>query len=127
LGMWDGAASLQVIPEDTWAALVSQLDPQGRVAFALDVSPNRDYASIAVAGFVAGGEVASVQVVDNRRDTGWVATRLAELTSRWRYSAVVLDSGGPAASLLPDLRQARVKRVHTITARDVVQACGEFY
>lgn len=126
LGMWDGVASLSVIPEDTWAALVSETDPDGRVAFAVDVSPDRSRATIGVAGWL-GDERVMVQAIDNRKGTGWVAPRLAELTARWPHVGVVIDSGGPAASLLPDLKAQRIKRVTMIGSREVAQACGAFY
>jgi hypothetical protein len=126
LGMWDGLASLAVIPEDTWAALAGETDPEGRVVFAVDVSPDRSRASIGVAGYLADGRV-MVQAIENRKGTGWIVPRLAELTTRWSYSAVVIDSAGAAASLLPDLKRAKVRRVQVISTRDVVAACGGFY
>jgi hypothetical protein len=126
LGMFDGSGSLSVIPEDSWSALASELDPSGRVVFAIDVSPDRSRASIGVAGFIDGERV-MVQAIENRKGTGWVAPRLAELTTRWPYAAVVLDSGGAAASLLPDLKTAKVRKVMTISTREVVQATGLFY
>ncbi|WP_166140838.1 terminase large subunit [Nocardioides ochotonae] len=127
LGMWDGSlAALRVIPEDAWAALVSDADPEGRVVFAVDVSPNRDHASIAVAGRIADGRV-SVQVVDNRRGTGWVVDRLASLTARWPTAYVAVDSIGPAASLLPEMKRAKIKRIKVLSGREVAQACGGFY
>ena len=126
LGQWDGVASLRVIPEDLWLSLKSETDPDGRVAFAIDVSPDRSRASIGVAGYLPDGRV-MVQAIENRRGTGWVVDRIAALTARWPHVAVVLDSGGPAASLLPDLKRAKVKRVVTISSREVAQACGAFY
>lgn len=126
LGMWTGIAVHSVIDEGTWSALVSEIDPSGRVAFAIDVSPDRQKASIGVAG-VIDGERVMVQVIDNRKGTGWVANRMKELTQRWPHVAVVIDSGSPAASLLPDLKRAGVKKVVTIGAREVAQATGAFY
>lgn len=126
LGMFDGAGSLSVIPEDTWAALACESDPTSRVVFAIDISPDRQRASIGVAGLLDDDRV-HVQTIENRKGTGWVAPRLAELTKRWPYLIVVLDSGGPAASLLPELKRAKVKRVHTITATEVARATGQFY
>lgn len=126
LGKWDGALSHSVIPEDSWAALAAETDPQGRVAFAIDVAPDRSRASIGVAGYV-DGELVMVQAIENRKGTGWVASRLAELTARWPYVSVVLDSGGPAASLLPDLKKARIKRVYTLSTAEVARAAGLFY
>ena len=126
LGQWDGVASLSVIPEDAWAALASQTDPTGRVAFAVDISPDRSRASIGVAGHTPDGRV-MVQAIENRKGTGWVVPRLAELASRWQYVAVVVDLGGPAASLLPDMKAARIRRVLTINTREVAASCGQFY
>lgn len=126
LGMWDGAATLSVIPEDTWAALAGETDPDGRVVFAIDVSPDRQRASIGVAGLLADDRV-MVQAIENRKGTGWVVPRLKELTERWPYIQVIVDSGGAAASLLPELKRAKVRRVNVIGASDVVRSCGGFY
>lgn len=126
LGMWDGLASLAVIPEDTWNALAGESDPEGRVAFAIDVSPDRGRASIGVAGRLADGRT-MVQAIENRKGTGWLAPRLKELTDRWPHVTVIVDSGGAAAALLPELKRLRVRRVQVISTRDVVAACGGFY
>ena len=127
LGMWSGSGDFAVIPEDTWDALRSELTPEGRVMVAIDVSPDRSRASVALAGFLADGERIQVEVVDNRKGTGWVVDVVKRLTERNPYFNVILDAGGPAASLLPDLKKARIRRVETFTAREVVQGCGFFY
>lgn len=126
LCMFDGAGALSVIPEDTWAALAGETDPDGRVVFAIDVAPDRQRASIGVAGLLKDDRV-MVQAIENRKGTGWIVPRLKELTERWPYLMVVLDSGGAAASLLPELKRAKVRRVTVIGASDVVRACGGFY
>lgn len=126
LGMWDGVGVFSVIPEDAWHSLVSDAVVEGRVAFAVDVSPDRKKASIGVAGHIAGDRV-MVQVIDNRKGVGWVAGRLRELTDRWPHVAVIIDSAGPAASLLPDLKKAGVKRIKVIGSNEMKAACGAFY
>lgn len=126
LGMWDGAATLAVIPEDTWNALAEATDPEGRVTFAVDISPDRQRASIGVAGRLADGRV-MVQAIENRKGTGWVALRLKTLTDTWPTLSVIIDAGGAAASLLPELKRLKVRRVRVINTRDVVAACGAFY
>lgn len=126
LGMWDSTASGSVFDDEQWKALVSQTDPGGRVVFAVDVSPNRDRASIGVAGYLPDGRV-MVQTIENRRGTGWVAGRLKELTDRWPTLGVLIDTAGPAASLLPDLKRLRVKRIRLLATNDVKAACGMFY
>lgn len=126
LCMFDGAGALSVIPEDTWAALAGETDPDGRVVFAIDVAPDRQRASIGVAGLLKDDRV-MVQAIENRKGTGWIVPRLKELTERWPYLMVIVDSGGAAASLLPELKRAKVRRVNVIGASDVVRACGGFY
>ena len=126
LGMWDTAATKAVINMDTWAALTDvqsqALDP---VAFALDVSPDRSSAAIASAGVRADG-LSHVVVVDTKAGTGWVVDRLVELNGRWKPCAVVVDSRGPAASMIPAL-EARGVVVTTTTTAEVGRACGAFY
>lgn len=126
LGQWDGVASLRVIPEDSWAAIASEADPTGRVCFAIDISPDRSRASIGVAGHIASDRV-MVQAIENRKGTGWIVPRLVELTARWPHVSVIVDLGGPAASLLPELKRAGVRRVTTINTREVAASCGAFY
>lgn len=126
LGSWRGVSSFSVIDEDTWHALASELDPKGRVAFAIDVSPDRSRASIGVAGYVDGERV-MVQTIENRKGTGWVANRVKELTEKWPHTAVLVDTAGPASALLPALKKAKVRRLVLLNTSDVTRACGAFY
>ena len=118
----------QVIPEDLWAAradLGSQI--VGRPAFAVDTNPERTWSSIAVAGLTnRSGGGGHVEVVDHRRGTGWVVSRVRELVERWDPCAVVIDPGGPAASLVADLEAAGVELTEP-TVRDHAAACGAIY
>jgi hypothetical protein len=126
LGMWDGAASLAVIPEDTWNALAEASLPEGKFVFAIDVSPDRTRASIGAAARLADGRT-WVHTVENRKGTAWVALRVRELTEAYTTASVLVDSGGAAAALLPELKRLKVRRVRVITTRDVAMACGAFY
>lgn len=127
LGKWTGTTSYAVIAEDTWESLRSDSLTVGKVTVAIDVSPDRSRASVAVAGYLEGGQRVQVEIPANRKGTGWVVEVVKRITSQHPYYNVVLDSGGPAASLLPDLQKAHIRRVQTFTAREVVQACGFFY
>ncbi len=110
-----------IINLDMWAALA---DPSGVITgkgvFALDVSPDRAWASIAVAGKRAD-DLDQVELVEHRRGTGWVVPWLAE-----RRSKVILDARSPAGSLIPELEQARIE-VEPVTTREHCRACGSFY
>lgn len=98
------------------------LDP---VAFAIDVTPSMDWASIGVAGRRADG-LLHVELVEHEAGTAWVVDRVLQLIERWGPCAVVLDAGGPAGSLTPDLDAAGIE-LKVPKSRDVTSACGAFY
>lgn len=118
---------------DAWDALA---DPDAKatptVAFAVDVPPSRDAASISMASRLENGDV-MIELVDRREGTSWVPERLAQLKARWSPVAVVVDEYSAAGSLLrppaPDSKVRRIGRVATlqIGIREYAEACGEFY
>lgn len=129
----DTADTWQVIGEDAWRALgdgTSRVaDP---VAFAIDTTPERSHSAICVAG--ANGDSLHIEVVDHRPGTGWVVERMVELVGKWNPCAIVVDPGGPAASLIPDLRKALVGALQQNEdllvepkTRQVAGACGQFF
>ncbi|MFI6819256.1 hypothetical protein ACIBG7_43195 [Nonomuraea sp. NPDC050328] len=121
-----------VIGQAAWQAVqepASQVvDP---VAFALDVTPDRSWAAIAVAGRRADG-LSHVEItgrdgaLDHRPGTDWVVPRAVQLVEAWEPCAFVVDPGGPAGSLIPELEAAGIE-VTRPTAREHAQACGAFY
>ncbi len=115
-----------VIDLGVWA---SRADPkstiQGPVFFVFDVSPDRAFASIGVAGHRADGK-AHVEVIERRRGTSWVADRAEELLKAHTNLGIGCDASGPAASLLPDFRAKNID-VITISAKEHAQACGILY
>lgn len=119
-------AEWSVIPQDAWDALADPAsalaDP---VAFALDVTPDRAYGSIAAAGRRPDG-LEHVELIDHRPGTGWMVSRMRDLVKRWSPCAVVVDGAGPAGSLIPGLEAAGIE-VIVPSARDHAQACGAFY
>ncbi len=123
-GVPDSIEAGGVVSLDQWNMLA---DPKSSIdgppVFAVDVSPDREWSSIAAAGLRADG-LPHVEVVERRPGTGWVAGRLAELTAKWS-SAVVLDPSSPSGALLPELRSAGVTVVE-MTQRAHAQACGAF-
>jgi hypothetical protein len=130
LGEWS------VIKKDDWEEL---LDPEsrraGEVAFAVDVTPSRDWACISAYG-LRGDGLGHVEVVDHRPGTDWVVERLVTLKERWKPVAVGLDVKGPAGSLLVDLEKAGICRPEDAddpqpgdlaipTTQEVAAACGQ--
>ncbi|GAA2929777.1 terminase [Streptomyces enissocaesilis] len=121
----DAADSWQVIGEDAWRALGDGTSKPGDpVAFAVDTTPERSHSAICVAG--PSGDATHVEVVDHRPGTGWVVERMVELQEKWGPRAIVVDPGGPAGSLIPDLERAGLQIAQPKT-REVAQACGQFY
>lgn len=114
-------ADERVIPPGAWSDACSPTaSPDGRPTFALDVNPDRSAAAIVAAS------PGVAEVVDIRAGTGWLVERAIELSARWDGPGWVVDSTGPAASLVPDLTRAGL-RVHAATPRELVAACGQFY
>lgn len=127
LGMWGYASTHAVIDPDLWLSLGderSEID--GPQAFAVDVSPDRSKASIAVAGSRADGLLHVEYIPSAAKGVGWVVDRLVELAEKWSPVAVVIDNAGPAASLIPEIEKRGVE-VTTTSVREMGQACGAFY
>ena len=126
LGIWFEDETQAVIESDVWKSLA---DPQSRIegarAFAVDVSPDRKWTSIAVSGRRADGE-RHIEIVDRNHGTRWVVPRLLELVEKWKPIALLLDPAGPAGRFVADLEEAGVEFT-AVGARDVAQACGLFY
>jgi hypothetical protein len=128
LGLWppDGDARWAVIPRGDWQAAAdpdsTAVDP---VAFAVTLSSDRQWATIAAAGRRADG-LTHVEIVDRRPGTGWVITRLADLIARWSPCAVVIDRGSPASSLAAEADEAQLP-LTPIQTRDVAAAAGAMY
>lgn len=99
--------------------------PCGSVAVAVDVTPDRAWTSIAVAGRREDG-VDHVELVDHMGGTGRAVERLVELFERWSPVAVALDPAGPAGSLLAELERAGVP-VMSVSAREHASACGAIH
>lgn len=131
LGWWDEPLGDSIIGEGLWTNLLAEDSTIDRATFALDVSPERDWASIVVAGVNQYGrthiEITSRDgVLDHRPGTNWVRDRLVQLAADRGGLAVNIAAGSAAESLAPDLDNAGI-RVERIAMRDVVSACGRFY
>jgi hypothetical protein len=141
LGVGDYPADVedtwQVIPEVAWRALADpQAAPGDPVTFAVDATPERSHAAICAAGQY--GPVAAVEVIDHRPGIGWVVARARELQEKWGPTAWVIDAGGPAGSLIPELERPYTPEgadgrerpglvIVQPTVREVAQAAGGFY
>jgi phage terminase large subunit-like protein len=127
MGIPDDVEGATVFPGEVWAACEEwPLTQQpGRLVFAVEVTPDRDAATIMAAGVRPDGRV-HVEVIEAKPDTAWLMPRLLALTKKWRPGQLVIDPGGPAGSLLRDLDDHRIKP-RLMGSREVAQACGAFY
>jgi hypothetical protein len=115
-----------VIDGGTWQACRDvQSAMAGVPCFAVDVTPDRAWSAIGVAGY-RGDRRVHVEIVAHQPGTEWVPARLAELYRHWHPWPVIIDPAGPAGSLLIDLAQLDVA-TETTSAREYAAACGQFY
>jgi phage terminase large subunit-like protein len=122
LGIVETQAGGGAIPLDQWQRLTdADSNIVGPLSIALDVSPDREWASFAAAGKRAD-DVDHVEIIDRRPGTGWIIERAAELASKWSTS-ITLDPSSPAGGLLGDLQSAGVS-VAEVSQRSHAQACG---
>jgi hypothetical protein len=124
LCLWDPelGSDLSVIPPAAWEACRDpKSGPVGGVSFSVDVSPDREWASIAVAGESGNGGV-HVEVIERHPGTLWLAARVAEVQAKWG-GTVAISKGSPAWSLETDLVEAGVE-LTPVSTEEHSQACG---
>jgi phage terminase large subunit-like protein len=112
MDLWNGLADEHSVPADP-------------VAFAVDVSPDRASACVAVAGLRRDG-LEHVEIAASQGGTGWVVDRVAAMCRKWSPVGVAVVPSHAAGALLPDLRAAEVPVVE-LSGTDYTKACGRFF
>lgn len=138
LGIWPPKHTAgSTIDLETWAALAEAESVAGEMcALAVDVTPLRDHASIAMYSVRPDG-IGHIQLLDHREGTEWLLGRLLQLKARWNPAAIAVDIRSPAGSLLTELEKLgvtrsadpdRPKRGDLIvpTTYEAAAACGQF-
>jgi len=127
LGVWDDPpvnAVGSIIPIEQWDALADETHPiVSGETFALDVSPDRQRASFAVAGRCADGRL-QVEVIDARPGASWVVDRAVRLYQDHR-KPIRIEKGSPAGSFGALFLEAGVQ-VDEVSAADHARATGQF-
>ena len=111
LGIWptevrtsNGAISLQ-----HWDGLADEKSKRvGDIAIGVDITPERDRASIAICGRREDG-LFHWQVIDERPGIDWIVKRLVELVKKYKPVAIVIDGKSPAGSLITALSKVGIK------------------
>jgi hypothetical protein len=126
VGFWPRADGLPgVIDLDAWEACEDSDTPlSGPVFLGFDVARDRQHTTIAAASVCDDG-LAHIEIIERRPGTD-VAERLAELQHAHQPTAIVTDSKGPVASLLPELEQAGVKAT-VLEYQEVAAAAGMLF
>lgn len=117
-----GAAE-PMISDELWSACEqkgSQL--VGAPVFAFEVSPDRRWSHVAVAGPSTLGGL-HVEIVESRRYTGWVAARLVELVAKHGAGPVRANWSGPAGALKADCENVGLE-VEPVTGGELPAACA---
>lgn len=123
-GIWDTSAGSR-LDFTNWAELADTAsEPAGAVTYGVAVSLDRDWSAISLAGTRPDG-LKHVDTGHHRRGTGWVVDACVEIDQREPGSLFIVDGGGPAGSLIPELKAAGLS-VETAGLRDVAQAHGIF-
>ncbi|WP_244230025.1 terminase [Kitasatospora albolonga] len=122
----DEADTWQVIGEDAWRSLAAaESAPEGEVVFAIDATPEQDYAAIAVAGRWRGGT--HVEVAHHQPGMGWVVAKAKRMHEEHKPRCWVVDAGGPAGALIQELEEELGIKVVSPKMREVAQAAGQFF
>jgi hypothetical protein len=115
----------QVISEGDWRDLIDDgSQAKDPLVFAIDVTPERSHSSIAAVGEREDGDLHG-EVVAHAEGTSWVVQRAVELNGRWKPARWMVDAGGAAGFLIPQLTQAGLT-VESMSSREVGQAYGLF-
>lgn len=119
-GVWDRDGSEGIFGADWGDCLTADEAFAGAPLLALAATYEMSHACIGAG--VEHGDLAWVKVLRHGRGTDWVVDEAKALQGRFN-SALILDGRGPAAALLPALKDADVRTVVYNTA-DVLDACA---
>lgn len=115
----------RVIAEADWRAAADPTQERdGRPAFCIDMSPDREWSVIGAAWFRPDG-LRQIEVIDVRPGTGWLQGRVVELQAH-QPCAWVIPRDSPAASELPWFEETGVE-VLRMSGPDAVAGAGLLY
>lgn len=118
----------RIISREAWDAVGCRDESKwivGPKTFAVDLNPDRTWATIGVAG-ERDDQLWHIAVVDRRHGAHWVLDRCLALDDEHAGARFVLDRRGPAANLIDELEEAGLD-VLIVDAADYAKACGGFF
>ncbi|MBX3435949.1 MAG: hypothetical protein KF861_00440 [Planctomycetaceae bacterium] len=121
-----GAAEGTMFEESEWE---DGADPESRIigdiTFALEISPDRSFSTVGVAGTGSTGGF-HVGIAQRHRGTYWVIEYLVRKMAELNATTIYVAAGSPAALMVPDLERAGLTVV-VIPRNEVAAACGGIY
>jgi len=128
LSIWPDVMQVgSVIPVDLWAACLEPdgaLEPTAKFSFGVAVSPDRDWASVGVAGYRPDGTT-YVELIKHEPGVDWLLPYLVDLVARRKPDCVAVDKGGPAGLMLAAMGAAGLL-VRASDTTDYKTACAGF-
>lgn len=131
-GKWDDDARPWVVPK---ASYLRCLDTTSEISstpiFALDISPQRDWAAIGVAGLRADGlphvEITSRGgIIDHRPGTEWIIPRLEQLRAAFPSMRLKIAAGAGGKTYERTIENLGVP-VDIVSPEHVAAACGFYF
>jgi hypothetical protein len=129
LCQWSEGSLVGPFPPGTWEAGTdeeSQIAPESRRAWCVDVSHDRSMSYVAVAGFRSDGDP-HVEVVAQRAGTAWVTDWFAEKESRRKWPVALQWRGAPVSSLIDELADVEGLTLIEWQGSALGAATGAFY
>lgn len=124
LGVWDVTTDVAAIDVEAWLRLARPNAAQPDTAtVVLDVSPDRAYGSLGVAG--SGRKGRTLVIERTKPGTLWMVKALVKLRDKRDIRQVGLHPSSQAGALIPDLSAAGIEFT-TLTTQHVGQACAGF-
>lgn len=128
LGLWADNSLRDVIAVEDWRECGDENSQivGDELFVAVDVSPFRDYASVAVCGLTADGR-RQVEVIESGEGTGWLVQFVQKLmVSSNVPTRVVCQGGGVPGGFIAPLMELGCNMT-VIGQADIAKATGEFY
>lgn len=113
---------------EAWDALADEASSiDGPLVLAFDIRPDRGAGAIAAAG-KRPTDGRHVEVIEHRSGTGWIASRLKDLTGRHRVRKIVLAGRSPAAALVADLKDLHLGvPIEELSTSEEADAYGQLH
>lgn len=130
LGIWWQGKRVSIIDPDHWQdrATDSEWTGETALAFAVDMPPERDRASIGVAASMPDGSKIW-ELVAHQKGTKWATAELVRLAKKHKPAWVAVAPNSPAGSLIDEvaveLEDAKIP-VYRVQGVEVKAACGLF-